>query len=115
MLRDCDEDAGRERHVEDPVGLTPTLFERLEVLPQIDEVVVLVILARDIRAEVAEVIELFLNLLCGCLDIGSNSFEELFVVHLRPGIANDFDIVRKEVVSVLTDVSYAGAAAVSRC
>jgi hypothetical protein len=101
VLRDGDEDARRKRHVEDPVRLLATLLELLDVFPQVDEGVVLVVLARDIGAVTAEFLQLLFHILCGCLDVGLDALEVLLVVHLRPGVSDNLDILREEVVAVL--------------
>jgi hypothetical protein len=54
VLGDCGEDAGWERHVEDPVGLVTPLLELLKVLFELDEGIVLVVLSRDVCAEATE-------------------------------------------------------------
>ena len=101
MLRDRDEDAGWECHVEHPVCLLPTLLELLQVFPQGDERVILIVLAGYVCAEAAELVQLLLEVLRRCLDVGFDAAKVLFVVHLRPGITDDLDILREEIVSVL--------------
>jgi len=68
---------------------------------QLLEALVLVILTSDIRAELAETLELLLRLLCGGLDVGLYPLKVLLVVHFRSRIANDLDVFRKELVAVL--------------
>ena len=106
VLRDCDEDAGRERHVENPVGLLATLLEVLEVLLELLEGLILVILARYICAEAAELLELLLKLFCGGLDVRLDALEVLLVVHLRSCISDDANVLGEEVVAVLKTVNF---------
>jgi hypothetical protein len=104
VLRDGDEDTGWKRHVEDSVSLLATLLELLDVFPQIDERVVLVVLAGDISAETTELLQLLFHILRRCLDIGLDAAKVLLVVHLRPGVPNDLDILGEEAISVLCGV-----------
>jgi hypothetical protein len=101
VLRDCDEDTGRKSHVEYPVVLLLALLNLLHVLLKLDEGLVLVVLARDVRAEFAELVQLLLQFLCGGLDVRLDALEILLAVHLRACISNDVDVLREEVVSVL--------------
>jgi hypothetical protein len=101
VLRDWDEDARWERHVEYAVRLLATLLELLEVLLQLLEGLVLVVLAGNVCAEAAELVQLLLDLLCGYLDVGLDALEVLVVVHLRPCITNDAEVLGEEVVAVL--------------
>jgi hypothetical protein len=95
------EDAGRKRHVEETVGLRAALLEILKVLCKLVERLILVVLTGNVGAELAELVELLLNLLGGGLHVGANAAKILLVVHLRPGVADDSDIFGKELVSVL--------------
>jgi hypothetical protein len=101
VLRNSDEDAGRESHVEDAVGLLAALLEALEVVAELNERLVLVVLSRDVRAEATELLKLLLHILCGGLDVGLDPLQVLVVVHLRARISNDANVLREEVVSVL--------------
>jgi hypothetical protein len=101
VLGDWDEDAGWERHVEYPVRLLAALLQLAQVLFELDKGLVLVVLAGDICAEAAELLQLLLNLLCGCLDVRLDALEVFLVVHLRPCIADDANILGEEVVAVL--------------
>lgn len=101
MLRHCDEDARRQSHVEHPICFLAALLKLFQVTPEINERVILVVLARDVCAESTEVIQLLLQVLCGRLDVRLDPTQIFLVVHLRPSIANDLDIFGKEVVSVL--------------
>lgn len=58
LLRHGDEDTRRQRHVEDTVLLfaLATLLDFLEVLVEVDERLILVILARHVGAQLAELI-----------------------------------------------------------
>ena len=56
VLGHCDEDAGRESHVVYPVVLLATLLNLLHVLLESNKRLILVILARNVRAELAELI-----------------------------------------------------------
>jgi hypothetical protein len=71
------------------------------VLLQLNEGLILVVLARDVRAEAAELFQLLLKLLCWCLDVGLDALEVLVVVHLRPRISDDANVLGEEVVAVL--------------
>ena len=56
VLGNCDENTGREGHVEYPVGLFAALLDFLHVLLELNEGIVLVVLARDVGAEAAELL-----------------------------------------------------------
>ena len=105
VLGHCDEDAGRESHVEYPVVLLAALLELLEMLLKLDERLVLVVLAGHVRAVANELLELLLQLLCGGLDVRLDALEVLLVVHLCARIAYDANVLGKEVVAVLEDLS----------
>ena len=105
VLRNCDENAGREGHVEDTVVLLATLLKLAQVLLKLDEGLVLVVLAGDIRTEACELLKLLLQLLCGGLDVRLDALEELLVVHLCARISDDANVLGKEVVAVLEDLS----------
>ncbi len=101
MLRNDGEDAGRQSHVEESVGLFPTLLKILEMLGQLQERLISVVLARDVGAEGAEILQLLLDILGRGLDVGLHPAQVFLVVHLSPGIANDFHVLRQELVPVL--------------
>lgn len=101
VLRNCDEDTGRKSHIEDAVGLLAALFNLLHVLLELNERVILVVLTRDIGAEVAEFVQLLLQVLCGGLDVRLDALEVFLAVHLGARISDDADVLGKEVVSVL--------------
>ena len=101
MLGDCDEDAGREGHVEYPVVLLAALLDLLHVLLKSDEGFVLVVLARDVRTELAEFVQLLLQFFCGGFDVRLDALEVLLAVHLRACISDDVNVLWEEVVSVL--------------
>ena len=62
---------------------------------------VLVILTGNICADLAESIELFLDLLSGCLYVGSHSLEVLLVIHLGSCISDDFNVFWKKLIAIL--------------
>ena len=101
MLRDHCEDTGRESHIEQAVGLLEVLLQLLDVLVEAVEGLILVVLAGDVSAEAAEVVELLLGLLGGGLDVRTDSPNVLIVVHLCSSIADDLDVFREELVAVL--------------
>lgn len=100
MLRDDGEDTG-EGHVEEAVGLFPPLLELLEVPVEVLEGVIAVILAGNVCAERAELVELLLDVLGGGLDVRPDPLQELFVIHLGAGISDDPDVLGQELVAVL--------------
>lgn len=69
VLRNNGEDTGRQGHVEESMGLGATLLNVLEMLLENLERLILVVLAGDIGAEFAELLELLLRLLCGGLHV----------------------------------------------
>lgn len=71
------------------------------MFPQIDKRFILVVLSGNIGAHAAEIVQLFLHLLCWSLYVGPDSLEVFLMVHLRPGISHNLDIFGKEIVSVL--------------
>lgn len=101
VLRDCDEDAGGQSHVEYSVGLLSTLLELLQVLFELNEGLVLVVLARNVCAEATELIQLLLEFFSRGFDVGLDSLEILLMVHLCPRISDDANVLGEEVVSVL--------------
>lgn len=111
MLGHCDENAGGKSHVEDAIVLLATALKLAQVLLELDERLVFVVLARDVRAVAAELLELLLQLLCGGLDVRLDALEELLVVHLCARIADDANVLGKEVVAVLEDVNTTSAGA----
>ena len=100
-LRNLGEDAGGQRHVEEAVGLGLALLQLLHVLGQVDEALVVGVLARDVGAQAAEVVELLLDLLGGRLYVGPDAPEVLLVVHFRARITDDLDVIGEELVAVL--------------
>jgi hypothetical protein len=101
VLRNGNEDAGREGHVEYPVVLLATLLKLLHVLLKLDEGLILVVLTGNVRAEAAEFLQLLLQFLCRSLDVGLDALEKFLVVHLRPRISDNADVLGEEVVAVL--------------
>jgi len=101
VLGDCDEDTWGKCHVEYPVGLLATILDLCHVLFELEEGLVLVVLARNVCAETTELVQLLFNLLCGGLDVRLNSLKVLFMVHLCSRITDNSNILGQEVVSVL--------------
>lgn len=101
MLGDCDEDAGRQRHVEHAVVLAVVLLELLDVFPQLHEGIILVVLARDVRAEAAELVQLLFEVLGRRLDVRPDAIDEIVLAEFTARIADNLNIVREEVVPVL--------------
>lgn len=93
MLRYRYEDARWECHVEDSVFLGMILFNLLQVLLQILEGFILIILAGDIGAQLAEFVKLLFHVLRWRLHVALHSLEKFFVVHLSASISNDFDVL----------------------
>lgn len=100
LRHDC-EDAGGKRHVKETVSLLAPALQILEVLVEGQEGLILVVLACDVRTEVAEVLERLLNILRRGLDVGLDSLQIFLVVHLGSRIADDFDVLWQELVAVL--------------
>jgi len=101
VLRHDGEYARGQSHVEQSVGLFPPGLELLEVLVQLQEGLVAVILARDICADGAELLELLLDILGRRLDVRLDPTKVLVVVHLGARIADNSDVLGQELVSVL--------------
>lgn len=106
VLRDDCEDAGRKRHVEKAMGLSAILLNLLEVLLELLEGLVLVILTRNIGAELGELLELILSLFGGSLHVRLDSAQVLLAVHLSTGISDDVNIFRQELIPVLERGQY---------
>ena len=102
LLRHSNENTGGKSHVEDSVLLLLTLLDLIEVGVEVDKGLILVILARNVGAVFAEVVEQFFNLLCRNLDVGSHTLQVVFVVHLCPGISDNLDVLGEEFVAVLS-------------
>ena len=105
MFRDGNENTGWQGHVEDSVALLPALLDFVNVLVKLLERRILIVLAGNICADGAELIELFLNFFRGGLDIRFDSPKVLVVVHLSPSISDDLDVFGEEFVAVLGFVS----------
>jgi hypothetical protein len=101
VLRNNGEDTRRERHIEQTVVLRAVRLNLLEVLLQALEGLVLVILTRDVSAELCELFELLLSFFGGSLYVGLDASNVFIVVHLGTGISNNLDILGEELVSVL--------------
>lgn len=101
VLGDNREHTGRQRHVEQTVRLFAPLLEVFQVLVQVQERVVLVVLAGDICAELAEVLQHLLHIFGRGLDVRLDSAQVLLVVHLRSGIADDLDVLGQELIAIL--------------
>lgn len=101
LVGDGDENTGGQSHVEDSVLLLLALLDLIEVVVEVDERVVLVILTGNVGAELAEAVELLFDFLGRDLDVGSHTLKVFLLVHLCPGISNDFDVLGKEFVAVL--------------
>jgi hypothetical protein len=71
------------------------------MVSQLNEGLVLVILTRDVRAVATELLQLLLELLCWCLDVGLDALEVLLVVHLCSRISDDANVLGEDVVAVL--------------
>lgn len=102
LLRNGNENTGWKSHVEDSVLLLLALLDLIEVGVEVDKGFILVILARNVGAEFAEVVEQFFNLLCRNLDVGSHTLQVVLMVHLCPGISDNLDILGEEFVAVLS-------------
>lgn len=102
MLGHCSEDAGWQRHVEDTVGFFPSLLKFLEVFPQLDKRLVLIVLPRNICAELTELLQLLLHVLCWCLYVRLDPLEEFLVVHFCSGISDNFNVLWQELVAKLS-------------
>lgn len=105
VLRDRDEDRGRQSHVEDAVTLLSAFLNLVDVLVQLLEWLILIVLTSDVGADLAELVKLLLDLFCRSLDELTNASNVLGVVHLSSSIADDLDIFGKEFVAVLSTVS----------
>jgi hypothetical protein len=101
VLGDNGEDARRQSHVEETMGLGSTFLELFQMLVQDNEGIILIVLAGDVGATGAELLELLLRLLGGGLHVRLDTSEVLIVVHLGASISDDLDILREELVSVL--------------
>ena len=69
MLRDRNEDAGWQSHVEDSIALFSAIFDLFDVLVKHLEGLVLIILASNICADLAEFVQLLFHLFCWGLDV----------------------------------------------
>jgi hypothetical protein len=69
MLRHDGENARRQSHVEDTVSLGATGLEPLKMLVQLEEGLILVVLAGDVGAQLAKLLKLLLDFLGRGLDI----------------------------------------------
>ncbi len=105
MLRHGNEDARRKGHVEDAVMLRPALLKLLQVFPEVDKRLVLVVLPGHVAAEIAEIRQLLLHLLGWRLDGRLDPLEVLLTIHLGPCIADDLDALGKKLVPVLSQAA----------
>lgn len=101
MIGDRDEDTWWEGHVKDSVLFLLILLDFFKMFVEVNERVILVILAGDIRAKLAKALELLFHVLGRHLNIGLHAAQVLGVVHLRTSISYNFDILGEEFVPVL--------------
>lgn len=101
MLRDNGKNTGRQSHVEKPMGLFSSLLEVFQMLVEMLEGLVSVILSRYIGAERAELLQLLLNILGRRLDIRLDPAQVLIMIHLGTSIADNLDVLGKELIPVL--------------
>lgn len=101
MLGHNGKNTGREGHVENAVCLGSAGFQLLEVLVELVEGLILVVLAGDVGAQIAEIGKLLFDLGSGCLNVGLDPPQVLVMVHLGTGISNNLDIFGEELVTVL--------------
>lgn len=105
VLRDDRENTWGKSHIEKTVGFGLSLLEVLKVLVKTEEGLVLVILARDVGAEIAKLIELLFHLFGRCLHVGSDAADVFVMVHLGSRIAHDANVLGEELVAVLSILS----------
>lgn len=112
VLGDDCEDTRGQSHVEETMSLRATTLELLEVLVKVLEGLVLIVLAGNVCAELAEVLKLLLDLLGGGLHVRLDAPQILLMVHLGAGISDDSDILGEELVTVLEScISYSDCVA----
>lgn len=66
-----------------------------------DEGFILVVLPRYVGAELAEPIQLLLELLGRDFDIGPDSSDIFIMIHLGASISDDLDVLGQELVAIL--------------
>jgi hypothetical protein len=101
MLRNNGEDAGRESHVEQAVGFLLSSLQLRQVAVETHERLISIILAGNVGAQAAEVVQLLFDFLGRGLHVGSDSFDVFIMVHFRSRISDDLDVFGEELVSVL--------------
>lgn len=108
VLSNRNEDAGREGEVEETVALLGLVF-RLDVvhnkLVEVLERRRVLVAARDVEAELLELLELRLavRIVVGDLDVRGDALVVFGIVHLGTSIAYDVDIARQEAHAVETE------------
>lgn len=109
VLRDNSENGGGESHVEEAMRFGATGLELLKVLLKLVEGLILVVLARDVSANLGELLKLVFNFFGRSLDVGLDAAEILLVVHLRAGVTDNSAVLGEELVAVLRFVSVCGS------
>lgn len=104
LLRYRNEDTRWQGHVEHSVLLMLASLDLLEVPIEVLEGLILIILTRNVGAELAKALELLLDLFCRHLDVRFHSSQILCMVHFRAGIADDLDVFGKEFVAILSEL-----------
>ena len=101
MLRNDCEHARRQSHVEESVVFFPSLLEFLQMFVELQKGVVAIVLAGNICADGAELLELLLAFLCWGLDVRLDAADVLLVVHFCSSISHDPDVLGQKLVAVL--------------
>jgi hypothetical protein len=81
------------------------MLDLLDMLVELLEGWILVILSRDICADLAELLQLLLHFLGWGLDVALDPLEVLRSVHLGSGISDNLDVLWQELVTELPPVS----------
>lgn len=109
VLGDRDEDRRREGEIEDTVPLLGLIlgFDLVKVFVKPLERLVRIICAGDVGRDGLELLDLLLHLflVTGVFDVSRYPLVVLLRVHLRPSIADDFDVPREKALSVESEKS----------
>ena len=106
---DRDEDGGGESEIEDAIAVLG-LIRRLDLLEVFLEVLEgrgVLVAARDVAAELLELVDLCGDglVVVGVLDVGGGAFVELGLVHLCARIADDVHVAREEAIAIEAEES----------
>jgi hypothetical protein len=106
IFSDRNEDAWWKGKVEYTIALLGLVLvlDVFEVFVEFNKGFAVLVPARNVRRQILELLNGFSDtgIVVGVLDVGCLAPVELFLIHLRPGIPNDFDAAGEETLAIET-------------